>query len=170
MLACKTLEGDVERALHKGYEIFLKEMKGRLRLEKARVVISETDMDYIRTFAVKRGTSGKVMELFCPASKAVAIRGQSQARPQESPYFFTLRCFDESGKEPSPSTKMNFKAGIENGGSPLWKASYGSLKRYHFPEGIFLSNGNRLELEVIDPNIDIDRVEVSMELDVFSPV
>ena len=148
------------------YETFLRGMKRHWHLEKAREVIRETDADYISTFTVGKGTLGKVMELFCPASKAVAICGKSQAHP----YFFTLRCFDESGREPSPHTKMNFKAGIENGGSPLCKVSYGSLSQYHFKDGLFLSNGNRLELEVIDSDTDIDKVEVAAELDVFSPV
>lgn len=163
---------ETEPTLHEEnrYETFLRGMKRHWRLEKAREVIRETDADYISTFTVEKGALGKVMELFCPESRAVSICGQSQADHQESPYFFALRCFDESGGEPSPDTRFNIKTIIAGGENPLWKVSYSSLKRYHFPEGIFLSNGNRLELEVIDADIDIDKVEVSMESDVFSPV
>ncbi len=159
---------ETEPTLHEEnrYETFLRGMKRHWRLEKAREVIRETDADYISTFTVGKGALGKVMELFCPESKAVSLCGKSQAHP----YFFTMRCFDESGREQSPSTKMNFKAGIENGGSPLWKVSYGSLKRYYFPDGIFLSNGTKLELEVINPDTDIDKVEVAMEADVFGEI
>lgn len=148
------------------YGAFLEGMK-RSWVHEGRKEIRETDTDFISTFKVKKGTIGKVMELCCPESNAVSICGQSHADHQESPYFFTFRCFDESGGEPSPDTRFNIKTIIAGGGNPLWKVSYGSLKRYHFPEGIFLSNGAKLELEVINPDIDIDGVEVAMEVDVF---
>lgn len=170
-IACETIEREKipaqQLVLSKTrYGAFLEGMK-RSRVYEGRKEIRETDTDFISTFQAKKGSAGKVMELHCPESKAVSICGQSQADHQESPYFFTLRCFDESGREQSPSTKMNFKVRIENGDSPLWKVSYSGMKRCHFPEGIFLNNGTKLELEVINPDIDIDKVEVAMEVDVF---
>ncbi len=172
MVTCETIERGTTPAQQPvpsktGYGTFLEGMK-RGWVHEERKEIREKDMDFISTFKVKKGSAGKVMELRCPESKAVSICGQSQADHQESPHFFTLRCFDESGREPSPDTRFNIKTIIAGGGNPLSKVSYGSLKRCHFPEGIFLNNSTKLELEVIDPDIDVDRVEVAAELDVFS--
>jgi len=147
------------------YGAFLEEIKRRW-VHEGRKEIRETD-EFISTFNVKKGAIGKIMEL-CPGSKALSIFGQGSNG--EDAYPFSLRCFDTKAHEPDPSTKVNCKLEIGSGVAPLWKASYGSLRRYYFKNSIFLENGERLELVIINPDIDIDKVEVSMELDVFSPI
>lgn len=149
------------------YSLFLEAMK-RSHVHEGRKEIHETDTEFISTFQVKKGSSGKVMELHCPKKKAVSICGQSHADHQE-PHLLVLRCFNESNSEPKVSTWVNIKTIIAGGENPLWKAPYGSLNEYHFKEGIFLGNGDRLIAEIIDPDIDIERVEVSMEADIFRP-
>lgn len=187
-------EEPAERAFFKvnRYETFLEEMKINWWRERERATISESDIDYIRTLNVKKGTGGKVVELCCPESRAISIFGKSQtalnSKPEppefdvKEPYFFSLNLYDKDGKEPDHLTRMGFRAVIAGGVTPLWKVKYGDLSPvkpgkgkfkkpveiYNFPEGLYLVSGDRLELEIINPGIDIEIVEVQMEADIFS--
>lgn len=170
-IACETIEREKMPAQQPApsetkYGAFLEGMK-RSRVHEGRKEIRETDTDFIHTFHVKKGYSGKVMEMHCPESKAVSICGQSQANGDDA-YFFSLRCTGSDGREPSPSTKMNFKSCIGDWVSPLCKVSYGSLNKYYFRDGLFLENGDRLIIEIIDSDIDIERVEAAVEADIFN--
>uniref|UniRef100_A0A6M3M312 Uncharacterized protein n=1 Tax=viral metagenome TaxID=1070528 RepID=A0A6M3M312_9ZZZZ len=170
------------------YESFLKEMNSCSLLKKARGMICDNDDAYIQTFTVKSGTSGKVIELRCPESNAISVFGKNQNvlllenEPKEfdinDPYFFSVGCFDEHNRELDPATRMNFKkvSKSKHGGiSRICRAFYGDLLpakavRYSFPEGLYLSGDEVLELEVLNPDIDIERIELSMEADIFEAV
>lgn len=147
------------------YESFLQDMNSSLHIKKE---ICDTDDDYVRTFKVKSQTSGKVFELCCPPLNAISIPGKNQA-VLPCPYVFSLRCFDNQDREPGPATRMNFKKVLKHGGiSRAWRACYGDLlKAYSFPEGLYLSEGEVLELEVLNPDINIDRIELAVEADIF---
>lgn len=161
------------------YESFIKYMNSNSHIKKARGMICDKDNAYVWTFKIKSGTAGKVLELRCPESNAISIFGKNQTvlllenEPKEfdinDPYFFSLRCFDKSKRELDPATRMNFKKASKHGGhSRAWRACYGDLlKAYSFPEGLYLSENEALELEVLNPDINIDRIELSMEADVF---
>lgn len=165
------------------YESFLTEMNNCSPLKKARDMICDNDNTYIQTFTVKSGTSGKVIELRCPESNSISIFGKNQTvlllenEPKEfdinDPYFFSVGCFDKHNRELDPATRMNFKKVSKHGGiSRICRASYGDLLpmkavRYSFPDGLYLSGGEFLELEVLNPDIDIERIELSMEADIF---
>jgi len=153
------------------YESFLTEMNGNSHIKKA---ICDTDDAYVRTFKVKSQTSGKVLELRCPYLNAISIFGKNQAAGNEPndincPYFFSIRCFDKQDRELDRVTRMNFKKVSKHGGhSRGWRALYGDLlKAYSFPEGLYLSENEVLELEVLNPDINIERIELSMEADIF---
>lgn len=165
------------------YESFLKNMNSNSHIKKARGMICDRDNAYVQTFKIKSGTAGKVIELRCPESNAIFIFGKNQTvlllenEPKEfdinDPYFFSLRCFDKSKSELDPATRMNFKKVSKYGAiSRAWRAFYGDLLpmkavRYSFPEGLYLSGDEVLELEVLNPDIDIERIELSMEADIF---
>lgn len=165
----------------KSYGAFLQDMKRNWHLEKAREPIRETDTDFIRTFPLRRGLAGKVMELRCPTSKAVSIFGKNQTEigseeTQElnikDPYSFTLRCFDGYEWELNRAARINIKKESMYGGiSSAWRLSYGDLLSakpgFQFTEGVCLFGNEVLSVEVIDPDIDIEKIEVSMEADVF---
>ena len=165
------------------YESFLKYMNSNSYIKKVRGIICDKDNAYVQTFTVKSGTAGKVIELRCPESNAIFIFGKNQTvlllenEPKEfdinDPYFFSLRCFDQSKRELDPATRMNFKKVSKYGAiSRTWRASYGDFLpakavRYSFPKGLYLSGDEILELEVLNPDIDIERIELSMEADIF---
>lgn len=163
------------------YESFLQNMNSNLHLKKARGMICDTDTAYVRTFKVKSNTAGKIIEFCCPSSNAISIFGKNQIdllsgnEPKEfdikCPYLFSLGCFDKDNRELDPATRMNFKKVSKHGGiSRAWRAFYGDLLkavRYSFPEGLYLSEEEVLELEVLNPDINIDRIELSMEADIF---
>jgi len=123
------------------------------------------DSAYIQTFSIKSGMAGKIIELRCPESQAISIFGKYQT--------VSLRCFDNSNRELDPATRANFKKVDKYGGiSRNCRATYGDLSpakaiKYSFPEGLFLMGEEVLELEVLNPDIDIDRIELSMEADIF---
>ena len=153
------------------YESFLQDMNSNSHIKKA---ICDTDDAYVSTFNVKRFTSGKVIELRCPSLNAMSISGKNQAAGNDPndincPYLFSLRCFDKQDRELDYATRMNFKKVSKHGGhSRAWRACYGDLlKAYSFPEGLYLSENEVLRLEVLNPDINIDRIELSMEADVF---
>lgn len=151
------------------YESFLADMNGNPHVKKS---ICDTDDTYVRTFKVKSQTSGKVIELHCPSLNAISISGKNQAAEPKDlnrPYVFCIRCFDNEDREPGPATHMNFKKVLKDGGiSRAWRALYGDLtKAYSFPEGLYLSENEILQLEVLNPDRNIERIELSMEADIF---
>lgn len=161
------------------YEAFIKDMNANSHIE--RVMIRDRDTAYIQTFKVKSGAGGKIIELRCPSSNVISIFGKNQTvlllenEPKKYdikfPYFFSLRCYDNSNRELNPATRMNFKKISKHGGiSRKWRATYGDLSpAYSFPEGLYLNGDEVLELQSLNPDIDIERIELSMETDVFGP-
>lgn len=164
------------------YEAFLMDMKSNWWLEKARGIIRETDIDYIRTFPLRRRSAGKVMEMRCPQSKAVSIFGKNQTECKaenktkefniKDPYAFTMRCFDNHDEELDQAARINIKKVSTDGGiSSAWRLCYGNLAPkkpgYQFPEGAYLFSNEILVIEIINPDIDIERTEILIEADVF---
>uniref|UniRef100_A0A6M3XYH3 Uncharacterized protein n=1 Tax=viral metagenome TaxID=1070528 RepID=A0A6M3XYH3_9ZZZZ len=147
------------------HELFLKDMNSNSCIKKAPGMICDIDSAYVQTFKIKSGTAGKIIELQCPESHAISIFGKCQT--------ISLRCFDKSNRELDPSTHMNFKKVSKYGWiSRNCRATYGDLSpakviKYSFPEGLYLSGREFLELEVLNPDIDIERIELSMEADIF---
>lgn len=163
----KAVEISTEAALFEmnRHELFLKEMNSNSCIKKAPGMICDMDTEYVRTFNIKSGTAGKIIELRCPESQAISVFGKYQT--------VSLRCFDNSIREPDPATRMNFRKVSKYGGiSRKCRATYGDLSpekeiKYSFPEGLFLLGEEVLELEILNPDIDIDRIELSMEADIF---
>ena len=164
------------------YESFLQNMNSNLHLKKARGMICDKDNAYVRTFKVKSKTAGKIIEFCCPKSNAISIFGKNQIdllsgnEPKEfdikCPYLFSLGCFDKHNRELDPATRMNFKKVSKHGGiSRAWRVFYGDLMSkaviYSFPEGLYLSENEILELEVLNPDIDIEIIKLKMEADIF---
>ena len=165
------------------YESFLKNMNSNSHIKKVRGMICDRDNAYIQTFKTKSGTAGKVIELRCPESNAIFIFGKNQTvlllenEPKEfdinDPYIFSVGCFDKHNRELDPATRTNFKKVSKYGGiSRKCRATYGDLSpakaiKYSFPKGLYLSGDEVLELEVLNPDIDIERIELSMEADIF---
>lgn len=145
------------------HDSFLKYMNSNSHLKKPQDMICDMDAAYVWTFKVKSGTAGKIIELRCPPSQAISVFGKFQT--------ISLRCFDELDREPDPATRINFKKVSKYGGiSRKCRATYGDLspaKKYSFPDGVYLSGKEVLELEVLNPDIDIERVELSLEADIF---
>ena len=147
------------------HKLFLKEMNSNSCIKMAPGMICDMDTAYIQTFNTKSGTAGKIIELRCPASQAISIFGKYQT--------VSLRCFDNSNRELDPATRTNFKKISKYGGiSRKCRATYGDLSsakaiKYSFPEGLYLMGEEVLELEVLNPDIDIDKIELSMEADIF---
>lgn len=165
------------------YESFLKDMNSNSHIKKARRIICDKDDTFVQTFKIKSGTGGKVIELRCPESNAISIFGKNQTvlllenEPKEfdirEPYTFSVRCFDKNKRELNPATRMNFKKVSKYGGiSRTWRVFYCDLLpmkavRYSFPQGLYLSGDEVLELEALNPDMDIERIELSMEADIF---
>lgn len=164
------------------YEAFLKKMSINSDMKKERALICEKDTDYVQTYKVKRNTQGKIFELRCPASTALSIFGKNQTvllfnnEPNEfeikGPYFFGVKCFDKLYREPHPDTLMNFQTVSKKGFSRAWRVSYRDISpvnpvKYSIPEGLYLSGDDMLELAVLYPDIDIDRIELLFEADIF---
>lgn len=147
------------------YESFLKYMNSNSYIKKASGMICDMDTAYVQTFTVKSGTAGKIIELRCPESQAISVFGKYQT--------VSLRCLNKSNKELDPATRTNFKKVSKYGGiSRKCRATYGDLSpakvlKYSFPKGLYLSGNEILELEVLNPDIDIERIELSMEADIF---
>lgn len=153
------------------YESFLQDMNSNPHIKKA---ICDADDAYVRTFKVKSHTSGKVIELCCPSLNAISISGKNQAAGNDPnnincPYLFSIGCFDTQDRELDHATRMNFKKVSKHGGhSRAWRAVYGDLvKAYSFPEGLYLSENEVLRLDVLNPDINIERIELSMIADIF---
>ena len=163
----QTLEISTEATLFEmnRHELFLKDMNRNSYIKKAPGIICDMDSAYVRAFRVKSGTAGKIIELRCPESQAISVFGKYQT--------VSLRCFDESNREPDPATRTNFKKVSRYGGiSRKCRATYGDLSpakaiKYSFSEGLYLMGEEVLELEVLNPDIDIDRIELSLEADIF---
>lgn len=178
----KTVEGSAGAVFFdmNWYESFIKKMKSTSHIREPREIISNRDTDYVRTFKIKSKNTGKIMEIYCPELTALSIFGKNQAailsenEPKEieirNPYFFCVRCYDGHNRELGPATRMNFKKIINQGGiSRAWRACYGDLSPgYVFPSGVFLCGDEVLALEVIDPDIDIEKVELSMEVNIIN--
>lgn len=163
----KTVEISAEAVLFQmnRHELFLKDMNSNSCIKKAPGVICDMDTEYVQTFNIKSGMAGKIIELRCPESQAISIFGKYQT--------VSLRCFDNSNRELDPATRANFKKVDKYGGiSRNCRATYGDLSpakaiKYSFPEGLYLRGEEFLELEILNPDIDIDRIELSMEADIF---
>jgi len=141
------------------HKLFIKQMSNSC-IKKAPGVICDMDSTYVQTFKVKSGTSGKIIELRCPPSQAISVFGKYQT--------VSLRCFDSSNREPDPATRANFRQVSRYGGiSRKCRATYGDLSQYSFAEGMYLSGEEVLELEILNPDIDIERIELSLEADIF---
>jgi len=142
------------------HESFLKEMNSNSYIKKVPGMICDMDSAYVRTFKVKRGTAGKIIDIRCPGSQAISVFGKYQT--------ISLRCFDKHNRELDPATRMNFKKVSKYGGiSRKCRATYGDLSQYSFADGLYLGGEEVLELEVLNPDIDIERTELSMEADIF---
>lgn len=178
----KTVKGGAEAVFFKTnmYESFIKIMKSTSHIREPREIISDKDTDYVRTFKVKSKNTGKIMEIHCPELTALSVFGKNQTvilsenEPKEieirNPYFFCVRCYDGHSRELGFATRMNFKKILKHGGiSRGWRACYGDLSPgYVFPYGVFLCEDEVFALEVIDPDIDIEKVELSMEVNIIN--
>lgn len=159
-----TVEISTEAKMKK-YESFLQYMNSNSYIKKPQGMICDMDSAYIQTFKVKSGTAGKIIELRCPPSQAISVFGKYQT--------VSLRCFDDSNREPEPVTRTNFRKVSRYGGiSRKCRATYSDLSpvkaiKYSFAESLYLSGEEVLELEILNPDIDIERIELSMEADIF---
>lgn len=188
---CILLNGEEKTEKHHGktgivytmnrYESFLNHTNGHVK--KAKGNICEKDTVYIRTFKLNKGKTGKIFEITPPVSEAISIFGKNQAtlvfdeNPKEFnisvPYNIGIRCSDSGNRELHPETRMNFKI-ISKGGhiSRGWRAVYGELSMvkktdYSFPEGLYLSSDDILTLEALNPDIDIEKIEMNVKADIL---
>ncbi len=162
------------------YESFINKMKSTSHTREPRDIISNKDTDYVRTFKLKSKNTGKILEICCPELTALSIFGKNQVailsenEPKKieirNPYFFCVRCYDGHNRELGTATRMNFKKIINHGGTSRgWRAFYGDLSPgYVFPYGVFLCSDEVLAIEVIDPDIDVEKVELSMEVNIIN--
>lgn len=161
----KTVEINTEGMLFEmnRYELFLHEMISH-SIKKAGM-ICDMDTAYVQAFTVKSQTAGTIIQVRCPESHTISVFGKYQT--------VSLRCFDQNNREPDPVTRMNFKKVSKHGGiSRNSRATYGDLSsvntiKYSFPDGVYLSGKEALDLEIMNPDIDIERIEFSMEADIF---
>lgn len=153
----------VEMGADGRHELFLEEMKGNSS-KKMRAGMISHNCAYVHTFNIKRGTSGTIFEVRCPELQEISVFGESPA--------ISLRCFDKDNREPDPATRMNFKIVSARGSvSRKCRATYANLSakaiKYSFPDGLYLSSNEALVLEVLNPDIDLERIELSMDADIF---
>lgn len=147
------------------YESFLKDMNSNTWKKKAQVMICDMDTAYIQTFNIKSGMAGKIIELRCPGSQAISVFGNDQT--------LSLRCFDKSSRELDPATRINFKKVTKYGGiCRNCRVTYGNISpakaiKYSFLEGLYLRGEEVLFIEVLNPDIDVEQIEISIDADIF---
>lgn len=56
----------------------------------------------VKTFSIKKGSIGKILEIECPNNIIIGICGKNQLEinNNERSYYCNIKCFDENGKEP----------------------------------------------------------------------
>lgn len=160
--------------------------------EKARpCTLTHQNTGIVSTFPVKKGTVGTALEIKCPKHQVLTVcgLGHSGIDPKDFvknpmlysiPHFFSIRCKNNEGQELSLYTRLKIiKRDQEN--LPVWSRTefYGDLsqtigerfkqkhERYYFPDGIILHGDENLVLQVSEPEIDIEKIELVMKADLF---
>lgn len=168
-------KGHMEPGIN-GYEAFLRDMKNNWQHEQA--TIHETDTCFISTFKLRKGCTGNILEMHCPPSKMISMFGKNQTERKndgcvqeinKEPYAIMVRCYGcdtELGLQVHINLKKISKRGST---SSVRRLSYGDLSSTgnRFQDSVYLSDSEVLAVEAVNPDIDIERIEASVEADVF---
>jgi len=85
----KTYKEFVDRMIEKGYI-----------LSYDRPIIIDESNDMVKTFPVKKGTIGKILELLCPDNSVIALCGTEHNGGCHNSYIFNIRCTNNEGRQP----------------------------------------------------------------------
>ncbi len=152
------------------YDVFSQELyKKILNIETKTDIITEKNSEFISTFPVSKSSSGIIAELHGKNNKIILIIGKNQSN---NPGSIHLKCYDDSGKEPMPDTKINIKIHARGYINAVNVIQYGLLSEsdiltYTPPECIYIKPGESLIFEIIDPNIDIHKVKLCIVANIF---
>lgn len=81
------------------YKQFVELMEGRGYHHNGIETIDES-YPYIKTFSVKKGSVGKILELSCPEDTIISICGKNHLGGCEKSYVYKVRCFNNNDKQP----------------------------------------------------------------------
>lgn len=83
------------------YNEYIKKMeeKGYVYKDNNPIIINESN-HMIKTFTVKKGSIGKILELQCPDNAVISICGETHEGGCEKSYSCGIKCFGKDSKEP----------------------------------------------------------------------
>lgn len=83
------------------YNDYIKRMeeKGYLYRSGNPIMINESD-SMIKTFKVKKGSVGKILELQCPSNVVISLCGKTHEEGCDRHYSCDIKCFDNDDNEP----------------------------------------------------------------------
>ncbi|MDD3813287.1 MAG: hypothetical protein PHZ02_01465 [Desulfocapsaceae bacterium] len=139
------------------------------------------DSSIIFRHIVTKQDIGNVLEITCPENKYISICGRNHFVRNYPPHIFSLRCSNKSDRDISPGTEIIIRKRKEwiLNGTELFYENAGNLspiigervklwnEEFPFPAGISISSGEILCFRVVNPNIDINKVELFMQADIW---
>lgn len=83
------------------YKDYIKRMedKGYIYKNNSPILIDESN-PIIKTFTVKKGSIGKILELQCPNNSVISACGKTHEEGCEKLYFCDIKCFNDNNDEP----------------------------------------------------------------------
>lgn len=82
------------------YKDFIRRMKEKGYTASQFPVLIRSFCDYIKTFPVKKGTIGKILELACPDNTIISVCGKNQEDGSEREYSAELECWSDDDRRP----------------------------------------------------------------------
>jgi hypothetical protein len=158
------------------YGEYMKYMKEVRDMKVKRIIIRESSDALVNLFSLDKGNIGKIVEIRCPVGNVICIKGKSQSSDENPPYTLELYLADEQGTELDLDIKMNIlKIDTTSMITDLTYpegVTYKYIKNgYVFEKGIEITGMQSLEIDVINPNIDIcsGQIKLRLEADFLGP-
>lgn len=82
------------------YKDFIRRMKEKGYTASQFPVLIRSFCDYIKTFPVKKGTIGKILELACPDNTIISVCGKTHEGGCEREYSAELECWGNDDRRP----------------------------------------------------------------------
>lgn len=170
ILKYKELPEEILPKSYNEYDEYMKYMKEVRDMKVKRMAIRESSHILVDLYSLDKGNTGKIVRVTCPAGNIIYIKGKSQSNDENSPYILELYLADEQGNELDPDTEMKIlRTGISSCITDLTYpegVTYRYIKNgYMFEKGIEILGMQCLNIEVIEPNINIHSRQTRLRLE-----
>lgn len=175
-------EGDIPKSRSK-YDEYIRYIEEQKDMKRKELVIRESSTKLVTLDSLDIGNTGRVVRITCPAGNIITIRGKGESKGESNgkyseegrAYILKLYLTDEHGFELDLDTKMRI----------LKTEPSSSIIDLTYPEGItyrYIKDGHKfykhvalygqesLDIEVINPNININtgQTRLSLEADFWN--